>query len=377
MTAQDLFATIQKDDEERLIKTVLLAFVGTYTRGREEGIFIFGVETDTGQLTQINTVSGVQNPSFLAVHPTGRFLYAVNEVGGKGEDGAVSAFSIDEGSSDLRILNQQSSRGPGPCHLSVDHSGKNVLVANYQGGSLAVLPVREDGSLGEATCFIQHKGSSVNPTRQAGPHAHSINLDPTGRFALAADLGLDKVLVYRFDSGSGTLRSASIPSVSMAPGAGPRHLGVHPSGKWIFVINELASTITVLACDLSSGRFSEVQTISTLPQGFIGRNSTAEVAVSPSGRFVYGSNRGHNSLAVFRIDPQSGRLSLVEHESTQGDTPRNFGITPNGQLLIAANQRSDSLVVFRIDQESGVLTPTGSSHSVPSPVCVRFLRIRN
>jgi 6-phosphogluconolactonase len=247
-----------------------------------------------------------------------------------------------------------------------------VLVANYGGGSVCVLPILDDGQLDGATALVQHEGSSVNPRRQRGPHAHSVNVSPDDRFAFVADLGLDKVMIYRFDVTAGTLAPADPPWASVSPGAGPRHFAFHPGGKFAYVINELQSTVTAFAYDPERGSLDDLQTVSTLPSDFKDNNSTAEVLVHPSGNFLYGSNRGHNSIAVFAIDARTGWLSPVEKESTRGSTPRNFGIDPTGRYLLAANQASDAIVVFRIDKATGALTATGQEIEVPSPVCVRM-----
>jgi 6-phosphogluconolactonase len=266
--------------------------------------------------------------------------------------------------------------GGGPAHVSVDRKGLNVLVANYGGGSVAVLPIDADGRLKPSTGFQQHTGSSVNPQRQKGPHAHAINLDPSDRFAYVPDLGLDKILIYRFDSKAGTLTAADPAFASVDPGSGPRHIAFHPDGRYAYVINEMTCTLAAFTRDASRGSLTPLQTISTLPvgqevaEGF----STAEVMMHPSGRFLYGSNRGHDTIAVFSIDPKTGRLTLVQHESTQGRIPRGFGIDPTGTFLIAGNQRSDSVVVFRIDQKSGRLTPTGQTLQIGAPVSVEFTR---
>ncbi|HJS09091.1 MAG TPA: lactonase family protein, partial [Pirellulales bacterium] len=249
-----------------------------------------------------------------------------------------------------------------------------VLVANYGGGSVAVLPIDKDGRLRPASSFVQHKGSSVNPKRQEAPHAHSINVDPAGAFAVVADLGLDKVLVYRFDAAAGTLTANDPPHATVSPGAGPRHFAFHPSGRFAYVINEMNSTVTAFAYDAKKGTLSEIDTKSTLPGPQQG-NSTAEVQVHPSGKFLYGSNRGHNSLAIFRIDEKTGALTAAGHQLTGGRTPRNFGIDPTGKFVLAANQGSDSVVVFRVDQETGKLEETGQSIKVPTPVCVKFLPV--
>jgi 6-phosphogluconolactonase len=329
----------------------------------------------SGKLTPAGVVGEAVNPSFLAIAPNHRFLYAVNEIGDFGGTncGAVSAFAIDPSSGKLTLLNQESSRGSGPCHLIVDKQGKNVLVANYGGGSVAVLPIRPDGRLGPATAFIQHQGSSVNPQRQKEPHAHSMNLDAANRFAFAADLGLDKILVYRFDPNQGTLVPNEPTAAVLTPGCGPRHFAFHPSGRWAYVIDEIDSTVTALRYDAKIGALKSLQTVSTLPEGFTGSNSTAEIQVHPSGKFLYGSNRGDNSIAIFTIDPDTGLLTSAGRQSTQGKTPRGFGIDPTGSLLLAANQDSDSIVVFRIDPESGKLEPTGQVVDVPMPVCVQVI----
>jgi len=351
-----------------------LVYIGTYTGPKSKGIYVYRLDLGSGVLTPLGLAAEVESPSFLAVHPNHRFLYAVSETGafaGK-KSGAVSAFDI-HGDGKLTLLNQQPSGGKGPCHLVVDKTGKDVLVANYDGGSVSVVPIQGDGKLAEPTAFIQHKGSSVNKERQAGPHAHSINVDAANRFAFVADLGLDKVLIYRFDPVKGTLIANEPPSVSVKPGSGPRHFAFHPGGHYAYVINEIDSTVTAFSYDAGRGALKELQTISTIPENFKGENSTAEVQVHPSGKFLYGSNRGHDSIAIFAIDPAKGTLRLVGHQSTQGKTPRNFGIDPTGRFLLAANQDSGSVVVFRIDLQSGGLGATGQVVEVPSPVCVKFL----
>lgn len=359
----------------------MTVYVGTYTRGtgttpdRAEGIYVCRMDPSTGVLTLAHSTSGVVNPSYLALDPQHRYLYAVNEVlelDGQ-PSGGVSAFVVDPTTGALTYLNRQLSHGTDPCHLTVDQTGRFVLVANYTSGSVAVLPIGSEGQLGEACDVHQHVGSSVNPWRQQGPHAHSINLDPANRFAFVCDLGIDKVLVYRFDSRQGKLIPNDPPSISSAPGVGPRHLDVHPSRRFVYVINEIGSTLTAYAYDEARGTLSEIQTVPTLPAGFSGTNHTADIHVHPSGKFVYGSNRGHDSIVIFSIDNQTGRLTYVGHESTRGQTPRNFGIDPTGTFLLAANQRTDTIVTFRIDQATGKLSPTGHVVSVPSPVCLKFV----
>ena len=351
-------------------------YVGTYTKGTSKGIYLSHLDVAAGVLSEAKLVAETDNPSFLAIDPSHRFLYAVGEVGNFGgrSSGAVIAYSIDAATGDLTELNQQASMGASPCHLVVDATGKNVLVANYGGGSVAALPIRDDGRLGRATAFVQHAGSSVNPRRQQGPHAHSINLDAASRFAVAADLGLDKILVYRFDSKQGTLTANDPPSVSVAPGAGPRHFAFHPNGRFAYVINELALTVTAFGYAADRGVLTPIQSLPTVPKDADRKGlSTAEVQVHPSGKFLYGSNRGHNTIVVFRINRNTGKLTHVENESTGGKTPRNFAIDPTGSFLLAENQASDSIVVFRIDQKSGALHPTGQKVDVPSPVCVKMM----
>ncbi|QDV37198.1 lactonase family protein [Tautonia plasticadhaerens] len=351
-----------------------LVFVGTYTSAEGEGINLLRMDPESGRIESLGVVARTENPSFLAIHPDGQFLYAVNEVGDyEGESsGSVSAFRIDPKTGSLSPLNRRSSRGAAPCHIIVDDQGRNVLVANYSGGSVTVLPIEADGSLADSSDVEQHEGSGPNPRRQEGPHAHSINLDANGRFAVAADLGLDQLLVYRFDPDSGTLSPNEPPSASVAPGAGPRHFEFHPNGRLAFAINEIASTVTAFRYDPETGILTEAQTRSTLPEGFEGNNSTADIHVHPAGRFLYGSNRGHDSLAIFRIDEQTGMIEPIGHASTGGETPRNFGIDPTGRFLLAANQGTDTVVVFRIDPDTGMLEPTGNQAEVPMPVCVKF-----
>jgi 6-phosphogluconolactonase len=347
-------------------------YIGTYTGPKSQGIYAARLDSATGKLSDLELAAKTANPSFLAIHPTKRFLYAVGEtssLGGK-KEGAVTAFGLEAKTGRLTLLNQQASGGGGPCHLAIDRSGKWVLVANYGTGSIAVLPIAADGQLAEAKTVIQHRGSSINPQRQAGPHAHFITTDPANRLVLACDLGLDKVLVYRLDAANGSLTENDPPFATVKPGSGPRHLAFHPKGRWVYLVNEMASTMT--AFEFAQGALKELQTISTLPEEFRGNNTCAEVQVSPSGKFVYGSNRGHDSIAVFAIDPSSGKLSFVEHQFTQGKAPRYFGIDPTGQWLLAANQDSNSIVVFHIDAKTGRLTPTGQVVEIGSPVCLAF-----
>jgi 6-phosphogluconolactonase len=351
-------------------------YVGTYTGKASKGIYRLELDPATGQLSAPKLAAKTANPSFLAIHPNHRFLYAVGEIddfNGK-KSGAVNAFAIDPKTGDLTLLNQQPSGGGGPCHLVVDKQGKHVLTANYGGGSACVHPIQKDGRLGKATAFQQHHGSSVNKSRQNEPHAHSINLDPANRFAFVADLGLDKVLVYRFDADKGTLTPNDPPAAAVAGGSGPRHFAFHPNGKFAYVINELKNTVVAFEYDAETGRLKTLQTISTLPERFKGDSYTAEVVVHPSGRFLYGSNRRGDSIAVFTIDPQTGKLTFVGVQGTGIKEPRNFVVEPTGKFLLAANQNADSIIVFRIDPKTGELAPTGIKVEVPVPVCLRMMQ---
>jgi 6-phosphogluconolactonase len=348
-------------------------YIGTYTSGKSKGIYSAQFDTASGKLGALELAAETKNPSFLALHPNGRFLYAVSEMdntGGK-PGGAVAAFTVDAKTGKLTPLNQQSSGGGGPCHLAVDKTGKCLLVANYGTGSIAALPIGNDGSLGERATTIQHEGSSVDKGRQEGPHAHYITTDPANRLALVCDLGLDKVLVYKLSPDTAKLVANEPAFASVAPGAGPRHLVFHPDGRAVYVINEMALTMTALSYD-SRGNMKELQTISTLPADFNGKGSCAEVEVHPSGKFLYGSNRGHDSIAVFAIDANTHKLTLVEHQPTRGKTPRHFAIDPTGKWLLAENQNSDSVVVFKIDSATGRLSPTGQTVEVGAPVCIVF-----
>ncbi|HYE32817.1 MAG TPA: lactonase family protein [Methylomirabilota bacterium] len=349
-------------------------YIGTYTGSGSKGIYVSKLDLATGALTEPELAAEVESPSFLAIHPSKQFVYAVNEVGNfqGGKTGAVSAFAVDATTGKLRLLNQQPSGGDGPCHISMDRQGKHVLIANYGGGSVAAFPVKPDGSLAERSAFVQHTGSSVNQNRQKEPHAHAINLDFQNNFAIAADLGLDKLLVYRFDKRTGALSPNDPPSASLKPGAGPRHF-TFAGGPYLFALGELDSTINSFRYDFTRGALTPIESLSTLPSDFKGNNSTAEIRAHLSSKWIYASNRGHDSIAVFGFDPASGKLTHIENVSTQGKTPRNFGMEPTGKYLLAANQDSGNIVVFKIDPATGRLTPTGHSVKVAKPVCIRFL----
>jgi len=366
------FATIARSEGPGAASAKYWVFVGTYTNPKSKGIYRLELDAATGKLSDLHLAAETPSPSFVAIHPNGQFLYAVGEMGSK-TAGSVAAFALERKTGALKLLNRQSSLGGAPCHINVDKTGKNVLIANYVGGSAAVLPIQAGGKLGEASSFVQHKGSSVNKSRQEAPHAHSINLDKNNRFAFVADLGLDKVLIYRFDAAKGTITPNEPDAATVDPGAGPRHFAFHPNGKYAYVINEMGMTVTAFDYDSDKGVLKNRQTIGTLPAGVKGGYlSTAEVVVHPSGKFLYGSNRGHNSIAIFSIDEKSGDLKAVGHQGHKIKLPRNFAIEPTGRFLRVANQRSDSILSFRVDGESGRLTPTGEKVEVASPVCIRF-----
>ena len=351
-----------------------LVYFGTYTDTDSRGIYVSRFEPTTGRLSEPSVAAAAAQPSFLAFHPSGTHLYAVNELQeleGRAS-GGVSAFAVDPATGDLRLINRQPSEGASPCHLVVAPDGRHLLVANYHGGSVAVLPIARDGSVWPATCVVRHEGRGPSAERQEGPHAHSIHLDAETRRALAVDLGADRIFLYDVDAAAGRLTPADPAFVPLAPGSGPRHLAFHPNRRWLYVDNELLSTVAAFERD-AGGSWTPLETVPTLPQGWTGANTTAEIALTPDGRFLYVSNRGHDSLAVFAVDPSSGALTPRGHTPTLGRTPRHFAVDPAGRYLLAAHQDSDDVVVFRIDERTGALVPTGSRVSVPRPVCVLFV----
>ena len=357
-------------------------YFGTYTMkvghvdGKAEGIYVYRMDPDSGALESVTKISGVVNPSFLAIHPNGSYLYAVNELrtyaGQPG--GAVSAFAINPQTGGLKFLNKQYSNGADPCHVCLDATGKYVLVSNYSSGSLAVYPVKPDGRLGDVSDIVQHHGKSIDPQRQEGPHAHSVTIDPTNRYAFVADLGMDKVMIYRLDLVHGRLVHNAIAWVPVKGGAGPRHMEFHPNGRFAYLINELDATIIAFAYESDPGTLRELQTVPTLPQDYSGFNGCADIHITPAGKFLYGSNRGHDSLVIYAVDEYSGALTFVGHEPTQGKTPRNFAIDPSGTFLLVANQDSSNIVTYKIDPQTGKLQATGQITQVPTPVCIKFLK---
>src|SRR6267378_1385221 len=350
-----------------------LVFVGTYTtKTNSKGVYSFHFDTATGQLTAIGIAAETRDPSWVAVHPGGKFLYAANEAG---KASTVSAFAVDAKSGKLTPLNQIPSLGEDPCYLSFDKTGKYLLVANYSSGTTAVFPISADGRLGEHTAFVKHQGATgPNKERQEAPHAHWIETSPDNRFALVADLGLDEVLVYKFDATSGTLTPNEPAFARLKAGSGPRHAVFYPNGKVVFAVSELSSTATSFAYDVKKGTLKETGTASTLPPGFSGRNDVAEAAVHPNGKFLYVSNRGNDSIAILSIDPGNRTLAPAGGIPTGGKEPRHFAIDPSGKYLLAENQFSNNIVVFKIDPATGGLTATGQVVEVPSPVDIAFLQ---
>jgi 6-phosphogluconolactonase len=357
-----------------------LVFVGTYTGrlghvdGQAEGIYTYRMDPSNGALTQLSVTTGIANPSFVAFDPQHRYLYAVSEVqefdGQPG--GGVYAYAVNRRTGALTFLNAQPSQGTDPCHLSVDATGKWVLVANYSSGSVSIYPIQAGGSLGAASDFKQHEGSSINPRRQEGPHAHSFVIAPDNRYAFAPDLGMDKVMIYRLDLGKGKLESGDQPWVQTEPGGGPRHFDIHPNRKFAYCNLEIGNQVVVFAYGEAQGTLEQIQSIPTLPAGFAGSSHTADLHVHPSGKHLYCSNRGHDSIAMYGIDPDTGMLTFLGCESTQGKVPRNFAIDPTGALLLAANQNSSTVAAYHIDQQTGRLTPTGAVSPAPTPVCLKF-----
>lgn len=377
LTISFVVPTAFADNDKRLVADApLLVYVGSYTGPKSKGIYVMRMDPKTGALSEPQLAGEVPSPSFLAIHPTEKFLYAVSELDGKDGGGIVSAFSIAKESGQLTLLNQQTAGGSGTCFVGLNPAGTTALIANYGSGSVEALPIEENGQLSKPTAFIQDVGKSVDSKRQENPHAHSFNVDAAGRFAFAADLGLDKLFVYKLDGAKGTLTPNDPPFVQITPGSGPRHFTFHPNGKFAYLINEMALTVTAFTYDADKGALTEIQTIRTLPGNTEKGNSTAEVQVHPSGKFLYGTNRGDNSISIFTIDEQTGKLTSAGIEKTMGKTPRNFRIDPSGKFLLAANQDSDSVVVFQIDPSTGGLKATGSSVKIGSPVCVKFVSSR-
>jgi 6-phosphogluconolactonase len=353
-----------------------MLYVGTYTDDRRsKGIYLLRLAPGTGALSIAGVAAETVNPSFLVLSPDQRAAFAVNEIGdvdGK-PGGMVTAFSRDAISGTLGSPVSEATQGAAPCYVSTDHSGQLLFAANYGGGSVAMYPILANGAIGAMAGFIQHHGHGPDAERQEGPHAHCVIPDPANKFVLVADLGLDRIMVYRFDAHAGTLATSTSAQGILTPGSGPRHLAFHPGGRVVYVTNELASTVSAFRYDPDTGSLTALQTVPAVSEPTAAPNAPADIHLHPSGRFLYASNRGHNSIAVFAIDPASATLSPVQLVSTEGDWPRNFAIDPSGDFLIVANQRSDSIHSFRVDQATGRLTSTGQRVSLPAPVCIRYV----
>jgi 6-phosphogluconolactonase len=353
----------------------MLAYITAFAAGEEGALHAYRLDVPSGRLEFLHKTTEVKNPFFLALSPDYRFLYSIHEPGqyGGGPGGEVAAFALDRPTGKLTFLNRSATGGPASCYLDVDATGRCVLSASYSGGSVAVLPVQADGSLGQATCLVRHEGSSVNPQRQKKPYAHCIVADPTGRFAFAADLGTDKIMIYRLDSAAGKLVPNEQPFVRTPPGGGPRHFTFHPSQRYAYGINEMGNSVTVFRYDKRRGTLFELQTLSTLPTDWQGTSHCADVKVTPSGKFLYGTNRGHDSIAIYAVDKATGLLSLVGIEPSRGKNPQNLAITPDGSLLLVANMGGDNAVVFRIHRRTGKLTETGQEVRLPKPSCIMLV----
>jgi 6-phosphogluconolactonase len=349
-----------------------LAFVGTYTgETGSKGVYAFDFDSTTGKLTPKGVAAETPSPSWVLIHPSGKFAYAANEAG---KESSITAFSVDANSAKLTQLNQLPALGGDPCHLSFDKTGKYLFAANYSSGNVVVFPILPDGRLGEHTANVKDAGTQgPNKKRQEGPHAHWVQVSPDNRFVFVSDLGLDAILSYRFDATKGTFTPNDPPSAKLAPGAGPRHVAFSPNGKYVYVVSELNSTVTAFSYDPAKGSLQSLQVVSTLPSDFHGRNDTAEIVVHPDGKWLYASNRGHDSIAVFSIDPATGKLQSAGDFPTQGKEPRHFTLDPTGQYLLAENQNSNSIVVFRIDSATGSLTKVSQADGIASPVCLAFL----
>jgi 6-phosphogluconolactonase len=350
----------------------MFVYFGSHSSRPGAGFSLAHFDTDTGILTKPEFLLEAKEPAYFIIHPDGRLLYTCNS----GAPGGVSAYAIEPHTGRLTLLNRVLAGGVDTSYLSLDRTAHYVLAANYDGGNIAVFALKTDGTIGDYTAFVQHTGRSTNPQRQTHAYAHSIITDPSNRFVFVADLGVDKLFVYRFAEKNGSLTPNTPAFVSIAPGSGPRHVKFHPNGRWVYLINEIASTVVAFNWDAANGTLAEFQTISTLPAGFTGTSACAELEVHPNGKFLYGSNRGHDSLAVFAIDAVTGRLTPVEHVPSGGKTPRNFAFDPTAHWIICTNHGSDNAVVFRVNENTGRLTRTGDPVSVPGPFCERFLPVR-
>jgi 6-phosphogluconolactonase len=351
-------------------------YVGTYTDGTSKGIYAYHFDAKSGALTPMGLMAETPEPTFLALHPNGKYLYAVNEVNTfQGQKaGAATAFSIDHATGKLTRLNQVSTKSPGPCHLIVDATGKTLMVANYAGGSFTSFPIQADGKLGEAASFIQAQGSSVNKARQGEPHGHSVNLPKSNKFMLGADLGTDKIMIFKLDAANGKITPNEPPSASVKAGSGPRHMAFAPDQKHVYALNEMGSSVTTFEYDPATAAMKETDMVSALPADFKGQSTAAEIEVDSRGKFLYTSNRGHNSIAVFALEPKTGKPTLIQNQSTGGKTPRGFALDPSGNFLVVGNQDTNNIAVFRVDQNTGKLSPAGGKYDLGAPVTFVFVK---
>ncbi|MGA0557211.1 lactonase family protein [Larkinella sp. VNQ87] len=351
-----------------------IMYVGTYSTRGSEGIYVLEFDRAKGTLTQIQTISNAKSPSFLAIHPTGQYLYSVNEAAAN--SGGVSSYAIEPKTGKLTMLNKESSHGRGPCHIAVDQTGKLAFVSNYGGGTFTVLPIKADGSFGPATDTLKYEGKGPNAQRQEKPHIHSATVSPNNRFVYVCDLGTDKIYIYEFDLATGKVKPAATPFASVSPGSGPRHLAIHPNGKYLYAVEELTSTVAVFALNSKTGALTLLQdNVKTLPDDFTDKNTSADIHTDPNGKFLYQSNRGYNALAMLSI-ANDGKVTLLGQQPTEGKTPRNFLIDPKGEYVFAANQDTDNIVVYKLDNKTGKLTPTGTQVNVPSPVCLKLFTVK-
>ena len=364
-----LFAFSQSSADDHYL------LIGTYTSGKSEGIYVYKFNSQTGDVSYASTAKNISNPSYLAVSPNEKFVYAANENHNTGNSGGeITSFSFDKKTGTLAELNKQPSAGNDPCYVSVDKAGKWVFAGNYSSGTASVLPVKKDGSLDPAVCIIQHEGSGVNSDRQEGPHVHSTVLSKDNNYVFVSDLGIDKIMIYSFNNKTGKLTPAPVPYVELEPGAGPRHFDFHPNNKFAYLMEEMSGGISVYAYK-GKGQLDLIQNISALPPDFIGTVGSADIHVTDDGKFLYASNRGEsNTIGIFKINQQSGELTLVGHQSTLGKTPRNFNVDPSGNFLLVANQESDNIIIFKRDKQTGLLTDTGKKIEVGNPVCLKWIR---
>ncbi len=364
--------------------TIMYLYAGTYTKaansisGNSGGIYVLKLDRRSGAMSKVAVSPATSNPSYLALHPDLKYLYAVNENGGKGpaDFGSVTAFKIDSGTHQLRLIDSVSSMGKDPCYISLDPSSRFALVANYSSGNFSIFPLNTDGSIGKSSFVIQDKGKGPNAARQEGPHAHMISPDFSGKYIYATDLGTDKVNCFTIDAMKNLLANTGF-TTSVTPGAGPRHIAFHQSHRWIYIVNELNGTIEAFKQDTANGKLTRFQIISTLPVGTKIPGDCADIHITPSGKYLYSSNRGqNNSIAMFSINESTGELSLIGHQSSKGRIPRNFAIDPTGTFLIVANQDSNNIVAFRIDPSTGKLIDLNQEISIPMPVCIKFENVR-